>query len=231
MLIDPNSYLHDTKFGWLTQELEIIEDSFIDYLNSGIELVKSKNDILEQNRQNSIQDLDNSDNSWESYIYYKRKLSNYYLERSFVYSGVSYLYSQLETKLNEIKGFSFDYFSDEYKRKFESSDDYNSVGNSDLESLVKSIKSFCKFSFEGEIDKNWTILCDFRDVRNLIVHENGKISEKFLTKKVIDRTKRFGLKIHNSDEIIFSGEYLITIVKKIRIFLIQLMELIWRNKK
>jgi hypothetical protein len=230
MLIDPNSYLHDTKFGWLTQELEIIEDSFIDYLNSGIELVKSKNEILEQNRQNSIRDLDNSDNTWDKYIYEKGITSNYYLERSFIFSGVSYLYSQLEIKLFEIKELSKDYLSLDEKSKFNNHKFKHDNGLSSTEQLVNNLTEFYKLTYTGEIKVNWDILCDFREIRKRVVHYNGSLTKKPLDEKFQEEYKDMGISILNG-EIIIDKTYLITIMGTIRSFLTNLMKLIWETEK
>jgi hypothetical protein len=226
MKIDVTSYKNDTKFGWLTKEMDIIESTFKEYIHSGIELVKAKDKILEAERTDFDEELHLSD----SYEYGIGKLSNYYLEKSFLFSGVSYLYSQLELKILEIHRMSIYYLSPEYKKCFELFDFHNNSKNANFESTLKSITRFYKIMLDESIEKKLKILDDFREVRNLIVHHDGELNDKFNNKNIIERNSQFGLKTNNN-EIIINEEYLIFIVSNISIFLSQLMDLIWDNRK
>jgi len=60
------------NFGWISQELELLEETFKDYLNSGYNLVTSKTQELERKRISDLEKMNECyDYSWESYIYEK----------------------------------------------------------------------------------------------------------------------------------------------------------------
>lgn len=228
MLIDINSAQNSPKFGWLIEELEIIESTFTEYLESGYELVRLKDNILEANRLKAIENLTNSDYTHDRFLYEKNRVSNYYLEHSFTFAGVSYLYSQLETKLIEIKNSNRDCFISESNNCNDNYKNKELKNKSKLLPLVKYIKSQNKISFTGEFQTNWRIICDFNKVRNRIVHNNGMCTDVFIASQIISNCKKYGLKTHNN-EIVITYEYLVNITRIVCLFLTKLMEMIWKK--
>ena len=229
MLIDLNSYKFSATFGSIFAEMKTVENSFIEYLDEGLILVQRKEEALESFRSRNVSDSNLGNNEYGRYYYESEKNNIYYLERSFFYSSVSYIFTQFEIKLIEILGYSKMFFKIENELNYDMICQNIRKEKLDIKGIFNKIKTTTEISFENILEVEWQILDDFKEVRNIIVHHNGVTIEtkiqKVLSRK-INREKGLNSKW---DQIIITKEYLLFVLSKICSFIDSVIEIIWEK--
>ncbi len=226
---------YDTSgaFMFIKGQWDSINESFVDYIKSGLKLSRDKEKQLEV----LIAEKCKTDADYQNEMVDDHRLHNHLMEKTFLNAGLMYVYSQFEHYLIEIEESTIRLCPSKptKERKW-----YNflvrikSIGN-----IIKAKKiSICKLSGIS-IDSNrtlkqkWDKICEYQKIRNLIVHANGVVSKKQSIKMIAEKHKDINMikQLDNTSDIYLSEEFVLRVIDDMTSFFNEFMNLIYENSK
>lgn len=234
-----DTYDFSDSFLTINAQWDSIRESFIEYIEDGLNLaVQKENKLLEvigkwylDKHPDYIEDILTDGN---------RK--NYYYKSTFLNSGLMFIFSQFESSLGEILISTREFFEKNNKKtksykscifckkKDAIQEDKNIIGRRKKE-IIKL--SSIQIKFESHLKKHWDKIVDFQKIRNIITHGNGitkkrklviRFNSNYPTLKIIEH-------LDNTYNLFLSKEILLQIEKEMTLFLKGLMELIYESNK
>ncbi len=182
-------------FFQLKERWKTIEDTFIEYIDTGFQIFQKKEEKLKERFKQCV-DESEYHNVWME----ESDIANYYLLRTFLFGGLGYLCSQFESHLLELEK---EFCGEIPERK------------SDI--IRQSRQAICLkagFDTRKHLNSYWCPLLDYQKIRNVCVHVNG-IAVRSTDLNVIEKYDDILENIKNTGkiEVGLTKEFLLKVVK------------------